>query len=280
MRKYSLLALALVGTCLATYHSTPVAATPEAAPAPTAQVATPAPAGAEALPAVAAAVEAVPAAPAVAAIDAPMAVEAVPAVLAALAGDAGGLSPEVLSQALSAVSAARARGVSARSDLLTVIDYSLPSTEPRLWVLDLERGKVLFHELVAHGKGTGENYARHFSNLPNSLQTSLGLYLTGGTYEGGNGYSLKLHGLDEGLNDRAEARAIVMHGAWYVSPQQARSQGRLGRSWGCPALSTAMAPRVIDTIKGGSFLYSYYPDETLLARSGGGSTPQTVRAAR
>ncbi len=168
-----------------------------------------------------------------------------------------GLSPHVFTLALQAVSSARAHGISGRDDLLTVIDYSLPSTEPRLWVLDLERGKVLYHELVAHGSGSGANYATQFSNEMNSRQTSLGLFLTAGTYQGGNGYSLVLKGLDKGLNDLAEDRHIVMHGAWYVSPEQARSQGRLGRSWGCPALSQSVAPEVIDAIKGGTFLFSY-----------------------
>ena len=198
--------------------------------------------------------------PATAALAAPAAMtEAVPAVntRATFSKDVKGLSPEVLAMALDAVECARARGVSGREDLLTVIDYSLPSTEPRLWVLDLERGEVLFHELVAHGAGTGDNYATRFSNVKDSRQTSLGLFLTGGTYEGGNGYSLKLRGLDKGINDRAEERHIVMHGAWYVSPEQIRSQGRLGRSWGCPALSQEIAPTVIDTIKGGSFVFSY-----------------------
>jgi L,D-transpeptidase catalytic domain len=168
-----------------------------------------------------------------------------------------GLSPQVLTTALSALSSARARGLSGRDDLLTVIDYSLPSTTPRLWVLDLSQGKVLFHELVAHGSGSGDNYATRFSNAMNSRQTSLGLFMTGGTYAGGNGYSLKLRGLDRGVNDRAEERHIVMHGAWYVSPEHARSQGRLGRSWGCPALSEKVAPAVIDAIKGGSFVFAY-----------------------
>lgn len=168
-----------------------------------------------------------------------------------------GLSPQVLTLALDAVGSARARGVSGREDLLTVIDYSLPSTEPRLWVLDLEHGKVLYRELVAHGSGSGANYATRFSNEMNSRQTSLGLFLTGGTYQGGNGYSLRLRGLDKGLNHLAEMRHIVMHGAWYVSPEQARSQGRIGRSWGCPALSEKIAPAVIDAIKGGSFLFAY-----------------------
>ena len=175
----------------------------------------------------------------------------------AFASGVSGLSPRVFSMALDAMASARARGVSGRDDLLTIIDYSLPSTRPRLWVLDLENGKVLYHELVAHGSGSGDNYATRFSNNMDSHQTSLGLFVTGGTYEGGNGYSLKLRGLDRGFNDRAEERHIVMHGAWYVSPEHARAQGRLGRSWGCPALSQQSAGQVIDTIKGGSFVFSY-----------------------
>ena len=182
------------------------------------------------------------------------------AVPAAFAKGADGLSPKVLAMALDAVASARAQGTAGRDDLLTVIDYSLPSTERRLWVLDLAHGEVLFHELVAHGSGSGDNYATRFSNLNDSRQTSLGLFLTAGTYEGGNGYSLKLRGLDRGVNDNAEARHIVMHGAWYVSPEHASSHGRIGRSWGCPALSETIAPRVIDTIKGGSFVFSYSGD--------------------
>jgi hypothetical protein len=170
---------------------------------------------------------------------------------------AQGLSPKVLAMALDAVSAARARGISGRSDRLTVIDYSLPSTQPRLWVLDLERGKVLFHELVAHGAGSGDKYATHFSNVNDSRATSLGLFLTGDTYEGGNGYSLTLKGLDAGVNDLAEMRHIVMHGAWYVSDDHSRQFGMIGRSWGCPALPLQDAQPVIDAIKGGSFVFSY-----------------------
>ncbi len=168
-----------------------------------------------------------------------------------------GLSPKAFSAALDAVSCARGRGVSGNSDVLTVIDYSLPSTQPRLWVLDLARRKVLFHELVAHGAGSGDVYATHFSNVNDSRATSLGLFLTADTYEGGNGYSLKLKGLDAGVNDLAEARHIVMHGAWYVSPEHAQQFGRLGRSWGCPALPAAEAKPVIDTVKGGSFVFAY-----------------------
>jgi len=180
---------------------------------------------------------------------------------AAALADSQGLSPQVLGKALDAVSCAQARGVSGRADLLTIIDYSLPSTQPRLWVLDLAQRKVLFHELVAHGAGSGDVYATRFSNTDDSRQTSLGLFKTAGTYEGGNGYSLTLQGLDAGINDHAEARHIVMHGAWYVSPEHAHQYGRLGRSWGCPALSLESAPRVIDTIKGGTFVFSYSGDK-------------------
>jgi len=168
-----------------------------------------------------------------------------------------GLSRQALTMALDAVSCARSRGVAGRGDLLTLIDYSLPSTAPRLWVLDLARGKVLFHELVAHGAGSGDNYATRFSNLDNSRATSLGLFLTRDTYEGGNCYSLRLEGLDAGVNDRAFERRIVMHGAWYVSPDQIQRYGRLGRSWGCPALPVGVAHDVIDAVKGGSFLFAY-----------------------
>jgi hypothetical protein len=198
--------------------------------------------------------------PAAASASSP-AVPAVPAVAAPAASvlpDVHGLRPAVLAAALDSVACAASRGVAGRDDLLTIIDYTLPSTEPRLWVLDLARGEVLFHELVAHGAGTGDNYATRFSNVQDSRQTSLGLFLTGGTYHGGNGYSLKLQGLDKGVNDRAEERYIVMHGAWYVSPEHARANGRIGRSWGCPALSDEIAPAVIDTIKGGSFVFSYH----------------------
>jgi hypothetical protein len=176
---------------------------------------------------------------------------------AVLSQGARGLSPQVLAMALDAAACARARGVAGREDLLTVIDYSLPSTEPRLWVLDLAQGRVLFRDLVAHGQGSGDKYATRFSNLPDSHQTSLGLFLTSSTYEGGNGYSLRLRGLDEGVNDLAESRYIVMHGAWYVSAEHARRHGRIGRSWGCPALPKETAGPVIDTIKDGSFLFVY-----------------------
>jgi hypothetical protein len=131
----------------------------------------------------------------------------------------------------------------------------------------LHTGALLFHELVAHGKGTGENLAEHFSDEMNSHQSSLGLFVTKDTYVGRNGYSLRLAGLEQGFNSRAMERAVVMHGAPYVSDEIATKQGRLGRSWGCPALREAVAHQVIDTVRGGGVIFSYYPDQKWLTTS-------------
>ncbi|RAP57158.1 hypothetical protein BTJ49_11410 [Oleiagrimonas sp. MCCC 1A03011] len=147
---------------------------------------------------------------------------------------------------------------------LSVIDYSLPSTTPRLWVFDLSQRSVLFHLLVAHGRNTGGQYAKHFSNREGSLMSSLGTFVTDGTYVGHNGYSLRLKGLDGRFNDQAEKRAIVIHGASYVSRQFAKAQGRLGRSWGCPAVRKSVAKPLIDTIRKQSVVFAYYPDKDWL----------------
>lgn len=177
-----------------------------------------------------------------------------------------GLRPSVLELAYRAYSCGRRLDEFARP-LLTVIDYSLPSTLPRLWVLDLSRNRVLFHELVAHGQNSGENFASAFSNEPGSRQSSLGLFRTDETYLGEHGDSLRLIGLENGVNDRAEDRAVVMHGAWYVSPSYAQEHGRLGRSWGCPALPLGVHTQVIETIKDGTAVFAYYPDRRWLDRS-------------
>jgi hypothetical protein len=150
---------------------------------------------------------------------------------------------------------------------LAVIDYRLPSSRPRLWVLDLATGKVLFEEWVAHGRGSGEARAVRFSNIEDSKRSSLGLYRTLETYEGDNGYSLRLQGLETGFNDRAGARSIVMHGADYVSPAFIRTTGRLGRSYGCPAVRREIARPLIDSIKNGQYLFAYYPDAAWLTTS-------------
>ena len=184
-----------------------------------------------------------------------------------LHSEAPALDPEVLELALTARSNAQEEGLLKRPEILTIIDYSLPSTEPRFWVFDLEHSTLLHKELVAHGRNTGENWARAFSNQLGSKQSSLGLFTTAGTYYGRNGYSLYLHGLEKGVNDRAFERTIVMHGAWYVGKSFARKHGRLGRSWGCPALRQGISREVIDQIKGGSALFVYYPDEKWLGSS-------------
>jgi hypothetical protein len=198
-----------------------------------------------------------------------------------LTHQAPGLRSDVLKMALRAAQTAGERGLVKRRDLLTVIDYSLPSTQPRLFVFDLAARKLLFRELVAHGKNSGDNTASFFSNSPGSLASSLGLFVTDDPYVGGNGYSLRLRGLEEGINDMAWDRAIVMHGAAYVSKAAIKILGRLGRSWGCPAVRPEIAHKIIDTLRGGSAVFAYYPEKTWLATSAfvhGASSSQ--RAAR
>jgi hypothetical protein len=187
--------------------------------------------------------------------------------LRSLLKQAPGLKSEVLELALDATACAAEKGLVTRRELLTVIDYSLPSTEPRLWVFNVAEKKLLFQELVAHGKNSGGNRANFFSNSSGSLATSLGLFVTAGTYVGSNGYSLRLKGLEEGVNDMAFDRAIVMHGAPYVSREAIRALGRLGRSWGCPAVRREIAKKLIDTVRGGSPIFAYYPDDEWLSSS-------------
>jgi hypothetical protein len=187
--------------------------------------------------------------------------------VAPLLQQAPGLRADVLRLALDAAHRAEDRGLVQRRDLLTVIDYSLPSSQPRLFVFDLSAKRLLFRELVAHGKNSGDDVATAFSNSPGSLETSLGLFVTADTYEGHNGYSLRLKGLEEGVNDMAWDRAIVLHGAAYVSREAIKALGRLGRSWGCPAVSSLMAKKIIDTIRGGSAVFAYYPEKSWLTTS-------------
>ncbi len=188
------------------------------------------------------------------------------------------LSPNVLRLALQAVEVAEKQGLG-NGQVVAIIDFSLPSTKRRLWVLDLEHKQVLFHELVAHGKGSGENFATAFSNQPGSFQSSLGLYVTESPYEGEHGYSLRLRGLEQGINDQAEARAIVIHGAWYVSQNMIEQQKRLGRSLGCPAVEPAVVKPLIDTLKNGRLLFAYYPDRQWLSTSKFLSALQTNESA-
>ena len=147
-------------------------------------------------------------------------------------------------------------------DIFTIIDFSKASTEKRLYVIDLVNNKVLFHTYVAHGRNTGENLAKSFSNRPHSNQSSLGFYVTGETYVGSKGYSLRLDGQEKDYNSNIRSRAVVVHAADYVSEYWIEKYGRLGRSQGCPALPKALSKKIIDTIKGKSAMFAYYPDKS------------------
>jgi len=171
------------------------------------------------------------------------------------AAGAAGLDNAVLHQALAAREKAVREGETT-STLLTVIDYGLPSRMRRLWVFDLATDSVLAHELVAHGKNSGGDIATSFSNRSGSNQSSLGTFVTGATYHGKHGLSLRLHGLDAGVNDAAFDRAIVIHGAAYVRESIVPQLGRLGRSQGCPALAEQVAPRLIELIRDGTVVYA------------------------
>jgi hypothetical protein len=148
-----------------------------------------------------------------------------------------------------------------KKELLTVIDFSKPSTEERMFVIDMKAKKVLYRTIVSHGRNSGGNYATEFSNRHGSFQSSLGFYLTGETYMGGNGYSLYINGLEKDINDQARARAVVIHGADYCSYDFIKRTGRLGRSYGCPALPRAVNKEIINTIKEGSVLFIYAENE-------------------
>ncbi|MFP4470691.1 MAG: murein L,D-transpeptidase catalytic domain family protein [Bacteroidales bacterium] len=152
-------------------------------------------------------------------------------------------------------------------DILTVIDFSKSSNEKRLWVIDLNTKKVLFNDYVAHGRNSGNEFANNFSNLPQSFMSSIGFYLTAETYHGKHGLSLRLDGIDGDFNYNARSRAIVMHGADYVSEDFIKKYGRLGRSYGCPSVSMDIFNDVIDTIREGSLLFIYYPHKDYPERS-------------
>lgn len=146
-------------------------------------------------------------------------------------------------------------------EILTIVDFTLSSTNRRLWVLDMKNNEVLFHTLVAHGKNTGGEFATKFSNTVNSLQSSLGFFVTGETYFGGNGYSLFIDGMEKEFNSKARERYVVVHGAEYANPEFISRRGMLGRSYGCPALPTALTKEIIDVIKDKSVLYIHSSDK-------------------
>lgn len=176
------------------------------------------------------------------------------------------MSAELWSHALAAHKEAVTEGQTT-SLTLTVIDYSRPATEKRLWVIDVVSRAVLQTEYVAHGKGSGDVLATQFSNTNGTHQSSLGTFITGATFQGVRGYSLRLHGLEPGINDNAYFRGIVMHGSPGVSESKAR-KGTMGRTEGCPAVSSEAAERLIPLIANGTVVFAWYPEKNFLKKSG------------
>jgi hypothetical protein len=181
--------------------------------------------------------------------------------------DLMGLSRTAYNHAIKGFNYLAQTGKFANDHIISIVDFSLPSSRKRLFVIDLEQAKVLFNTYVAHGAKSGAAMATQFSNTPESNKSSLGFYETLQTYSGGHGYSLRLEGLERGINDNANSRAIVIHPAAYVSESLIRSQGYIGRSWGCPALPEHLSKPIINTIKGGTCLFLFSPDKNYLAKS-------------
>ena len=178
-----------------------------------------------------------------------------------------GLSEAAFTLAMKGYESLKNSGVLQNTRVLTICDFSKASTEKRFFVIDLESYKLLFHSLVSHGRNSGTNYAVAFSNSPSSFKSSLGFFVTRSTYSGKHGYSLHIDGVEKGINDLAYKRAIVVHGAPYVSEHLGFSQGYIGRSLGCPALPEKIASKVIDEIKDGSCFFIYAPQKNYLTNS-------------
>ncbi len=195
------------------------------------------------------------------------ALAATPAALhASLVRSAPQLDQQVLSHALDAVQCAVQQGKKS-ADRLAVIDFSLPSSEKRLWIFDLKKRTLLLNDFVAHGAKSGDNLASSFSNINGSHQSSIGLFRSAESYSGKHGYSLRMDGLEPGFNDRARERAIVIHGADYVNPAWIPRQGRIGRSQGCPAVRPEITRTVVDALKDGQLVFTWYPDPKWLQTS-------------
>lgn len=183
-----------------------------------------------------------------------------------LAKRAPTLNPEVLELGVRAYYNANKAGL-VKNQALTIVDYSLDSTEKRMWVFNLKTNTLSYNTHVAHGVNSGGKQSTSFSNVNGSKQSSIGTFVTAETYQGKNGLSLKLDGLDKGLNDNARSRYIVIHGAKYADPSVISSSGQLGRSWGCPAVSFNISSKLINEIKDGSVMFAYYPHNDLLKSS-------------
>ena len=178
-----------------------------------------------------------------------------------------GLSQQAFSCAIKGYEYLKVKGKIGNDNILSIVDFSRPSSQKRLFVIDLKNFKVLFNTYVAHGQGSGTAMATQFSNTPESYQSSLGFYTTSSTYNGKNGYSMHLEGMENGINDKAEERAIVMHGAAYVNENLIHARGYIGRSWGCPAVSEKLNKPIIDKIKNGSCLFIYSENNKYLNSS-------------
>ncbi|MEO6949449.1 MAG: murein L,D-transpeptidase catalytic domain family protein, partial [Ginsengibacter sp.] len=177
------------------------------------------------------------------------------------------LSEDAFDYALSGYEYLKAQGKLTNDDVLTIADFSLPSSQKRLFVIDLKNEKILFNTYVAHGRNSGKETANSFSNDPESFKSSLGFYVTKNTYTGTHGFSLRLEGEEKGINDNAMSRAIVMHSADYVNKSLINSQGYIGRSLGCPALPKEVYKPIIQKIKDGSCLFIYSSESNYLAKS-------------
>ena len=177
------------------------------------------------------------------------------------------LSMEAFNYGLQGYRELMEKGEIKNDHIISIVDFSLPSTKKRLFVIDLDKGKLLFNTFVSHGRNSGTDMATRFSNDLNSFQSSLGFFVTGDTYKGEHGYSLRLDGKEEGINDQAYARSIVMHAADYVNEKVIKMKGYLGRSLGCPAVPPSLHKAIINTIKDGSCLFLYSPDKNYITRS-------------
>jgi hypothetical protein len=180
--------------------------------------------------------------------------------------DAAGLSKKIFTMALKGM-AKLVRRSHIKDNLLAIVDFSQPSVNKRLYVIDLNAYQLLYNTWVAHGMKTGKEKAVSFSNKPSSNKSSLGFYITGNAYQGSNGYSLKLKGMEKGINDYAMRRGIVIHGADYVNEDLINSQGYIGRSWGCPAVAPELSQQLIDLLKEGSCLFIYHPSAAYVSKS-------------
>jgi len=182
---------------------------------------------------------------------------ATPAAATINANNIPGLDAKVLKLAMNGYRWAAKQGKVTNHDVITIVDYTKPSYSKRMWVISLKSGKVLMNTRVTHGQNSGQIQAIDFSNTPESRKTSLGVYTTANTYYGKHGKSMRLHGLQRGVNDNAWRRAIVFHPAKYASEDYFQRKGKLGRSWGCLAVDPKVANQFINYTKGGSVIFAY-----------------------